>query len=160
MSESKFNPNQLTFEEGLNRITRASEKIGIRLERRILTSKDEDVIKLTRVLQVNNVPDNFHKWQLPIYLDKPSQLYISVASPFAKVPSHAHNDGDGIRFIVSGSITYGHQELTAGDWMFIPTGHEYSFEVGQFGATMCYCYCCCCAGFDLGTIEEIIDPIP
>jgi hypothetical protein len=61
------------------------------------------------------------------------------------VPTHSHNEGDGVRFIASGSIKYNGQELTTGDWMYIRAGSEYEFEVGRYGAVMCYCYCCCCA---------------
>ena len=68
-------------------------------------------------------------------------MFISSAPPKAKVPSHAH-DGPGVRFISSGSIKYKEQELTAGDWMYIPKGKAYSFEVGALGATMFYCYQC------------------
>lgn len=159
MQDRKFDPNQLTFEEGLQRIQRASEQVGIKLERRILTSKDEDVAKVTRALRVTNIPDGFQKWQLPIWLDSPSQLFISSAAPNSKVATHSHRDGDGIRFMISGSIIYNGQELTAGDWMFIPAGLEYSLEVGSFGATMCYCYCCCCAGFEIAG-EDVINPPP
>jgi len=155
--DRSFDPNQLTFDEGLERIKRASEKTGITLEKRILTSRDEDVARLTNVLRVTNIPEGFAKWQLPVFLSAPSQLYISSAAPFAKVETHAHRDGDGMRFIASGSILYNGQELTAGDWMFIPAGQAYSFEVGRFGATMCYCYCCSCAGFELG-FDDVVDP--
>jgi hypothetical protein len=159
MKDRTFDPNQLTFDEGLERIQRASDQAGIRLdEKRILTSRDEDVQKLMRVLRVTNIPDGFQKWQLPISLREPSQLYISTGVPNAHVPTHAHRDGDGIRFIASGSILYNGQELHAGDWMFIPAGQEYSFEVGPFGATMCYCYCCSCAGAALGSIDDIVNP--
>lgn len=159
MRERQFDPNQLSFAQGLERIERASKQTGIKLERRILTSRDPEVAKLTHVLGVTNIPDGFQKWQLPVYLNAPSQLFISSAAPNATVAAHAHRDGDGIRFIVAGSILYRDQELTAGDWMFIPSGMEYSFSVGRLGATMCYCYCCCCAGFELGR-EEVINPPP
>ncbi len=145
MTERNFDPNQLTFNDCLTRIQRATEESQIRLERRILTSQDEDVARLTDVLKVNNVPEGFQKWQLPIHLDRPSQMFISTAAPGSTVAKHMHREGDGIRFIVSGSILYNGQELTSGDWMFIPAGLEYSFDVGKFGVTMCYCYCCCCA---------------
>jgi hypothetical protein len=31
------------------------------------------------------------------------------------------------------------KELSAGDWMFIPEGQPYSFEVGRVGAIVCCC---------------------
>jgi hypothetical protein len=61
------------------------------------------------------------------------------------VPKHSHDEGDGIRIIMSGSIIYDGHELSGGDWMFIPKGVAYDFKVGPMGAALCYCYCCCCA---------------
>ncbi len=141
----KFNPNALTFEEGVSRVQSALKKANINIAKKILTSKDKESIKLVNLLVVDNIPGGFIKWQLPFVMDK-SQLYISLGSPGAKVGLHSHNEGDGIRFIASGSIIYNGQELIAGDWMFIPRGKKYSFRVGPFGASMCYCYCCSCAG--------------
>lgn len=154
----EFNPNQLTFEEGVERIRRARKEAGVNFGRGIITSKDPDVLKVTNLLKVDIVPDGFQKWQLPFTLEKPSQLYISAGTAFAKVAKHSHNDGDGVRVIMSGSIYYNGQELTAGDWMMIPAGEPYSFEVGPFGTLMCYCYCCCCAGFELYRGEDVINP--
>lgn len=61
------------------------------------------------------------------------------------MPNHSHDEGDGFRFIVSGSILFDGRELHAGDWMFIPKGKTYSFKVGRSGVGICYCYACCCA---------------
>jgi mannose-6-phosphate isomerase-like protein (cupin superfamily) len=144
--ETKFNPNRLTFDEGVQRLREAAEKAKLDQRSEILTSRDEAVDEAVQLLEVGNVPDSgFKKWQLPVYLERPSQLYITVAAPDTEAPEHSHDDGDGIRFIVSGSIHHEGQELTAGDWMFIPAGARYSFRVGRLGACMCYCYCCCCA---------------
>jgi quercetin dioxygenase-like cupin family protein len=82
---------------------------------------------------------------LPVYLANPSQLFLTIAAPETAAEEHSHDEGDGIRFITSGSIIYKGMELTAGDWMFIPKGEKYSFMTGRMGANMCYCYCCCCA---------------
>lgn len=157
MANQKFDPNQLTFDEGLERIQRGLTKAKVKLSGGILTSRDKDMLSATKALQVGNIPDGFKKWQLPIYLNAPSQLFISTAAAYTKVPSHSHTDGDGIRFIISGSIVYRGIELTAGDWMFIPKGKSYSFEVGPLGASMCYCYCCCCAGARLFG-EDVSNP--
>lgn len=140
-----FKPNALTFDQGLERIQAAYKKAGVKKTHEILTSRDKNAVVLTEQLGVSNVPGGFKKWQLPVYLDKPSQLFISVGSPDADVPLHSHDEGDGIRFIVGGSIIYNGVELTEGDWMFIPKGQKYSFKVGSRGVTQCYCYCCCCA---------------
>ena len=76
--------------------------------------------------------------ELPVYLSGPSQLFISAAPPNAEVGEHSHDAGDGIRFMVGGSIYYAGKELTAGDWMYIPQGKKYAFKAGAMGAVMCY----------------------
>ena len=144
-NENEFNPNRLTFDQGLERIRKALDYVNLDTREQIVTSKNPLSVKLRGMLEVDNIPDGFKKWQLPVYLDQPSQLFISVGTPGTKVGRHSHDEGDGIRFIAGGSIFYQGQELTAGDWMFIPKGHPYEFDVGPVGAIMCYCYCCCCA---------------
>jgi hypothetical protein len=141
-----FDPNQVTFDEGVERIRRAVREAGLRVGDRVLTSRDKDVKQAQAMLGVSAVPGGFRKSQLPVYLSNPSQLFITIAEPNAEVPEHSHNEGDGIRFIAGGSIHYEGKELGPGDWMFIPAGTSYSFRVGANGAIMCYCYCCCCAG--------------
>jgi redox-sensitive bicupin YhaK (pirin superfamily) len=140
-----FDPNQVSFDEGLERIRAAAEKADLDT-RRVITSRDAAAVKATELLTVTAVPGGFRKWQLPVHLSEPSQLFVTVAEPNVEVPEHAHEEGDGIRFIASGSIEYKGTQLSTGDWMFIPKGERYSFRVGPVGAVMCYCYCCCCAG--------------
>lgn len=144
MTTEKFNPNRLSFEEGLKRIEEAVEAAGIDSDG-VLTSRDKAVASALDALRVHNVPDGFMKWQLPVALRCESQMFVTVAQPGAEVPLHTHDDGPGVRFIAGGSITYEGVELTPGDWMYIPQGREYSYDVGPYGAIMCYCYCCCCA---------------
>ena len=139
-----FNPNELTFEDGILRIEHAIQSIGAKLEGKILTSKDAKAKELCSILDVKNVPDGFTKWQLPFYLDG-GQFFISVGEPNVAVPLHSHDEGPGVRFIISGSIHYKDIILSQGDWMFIPAGKEYEFTVGPEGAMMAYCYQCCCA---------------
>jgi hypothetical protein len=141
---SEVNTNWLTFEEGLERIRRAVGK-DFSQSSKIITSRDSGMDQLANKLKIAGAPSGFEKWQLPVYLDGPSQLFISAAAPNAEAGEHSHDAGDGIRFMVSGSIHYAGKELTAGDWMYIPKGKKYSFKAGATGATMCYCYCCCCA---------------
>ena len=141
---SKFDPNQVSFAEGAVRVERVLQKSRIKIGK-VMTSKDKDAEMLRKMLPVSNIPKGFSKYQLPFVLG-PSQLFITQAEPGMKVGEHSHDEGDGIRFIAAGSITYNGTVLEAGDWMFIPKGARYSLEVGPRGATMCYCYCCCCAG--------------
>ena len=143
MDNSKFDPKAFReFEFGVQRVEEALQPYE-GWTNHVVTSKDEQAQSLRKKLDVRNVPDSFSKWQLPFIFDR-SQLYISVAGPGATVPVHSHDEGDGIRFIASGSIEYEGKTLSGGDWMFIPKGEEYEFTVGEFGATMFYCYSCCC----------------
>jgi quercetin dioxygenase-like cupin family protein len=139
-----FDPNKSTLSACLSEIRKIQEDIGLDTSR-IITSRDEVIRKNSKLFEVRNVPEGFKKVRLPLHLRNESTLYISTGAPDTKVPRHSHDEGDGIRFMISGSIQYGDKELTAGDWMFIPAGAEYEFVVGPYGATMCYCYCCCCA---------------
>ena len=140
----KFQPNRLTFDDGLKRIAEANKRYGFNPDKKIVTSKDKVAEELRDVLKINNIPNGFDKWQLPLSLSK-AQLFISVGHPGTEVPTHSHDEGAGIRVIISGSIEYEGRELTAGDWMYIPKGAQYSFKVGRFGVGMFYCYECCCA---------------
>lgn len=145
MAESTFAPGRSTFEQCLELVRAAVDKAGFQAQGRIVTSRDEGIKELRESLATDNVPGGFRKWQLPVYLQSASTLFVTVAEAGASAPPHAHEEGDGIRFIAGGSITFEDKELTQGDWMFIPAGATYSFEVGPVGAIMCYCYCCCCA---------------
>ena len=157
MSASNFNPNSITFDEGLQRISKAVERAGLSTKE-IVTSRHPAAARAQGLLETTNVPGSgFRKWQLPVYLDRPSQLFVTVAAPDIEVPEHSHDEGDGVRFIAGGSIIYEDYELTQGDWMFIPAGAKYKFQVGRAGALMCYCYCCSCArSVQLG--EDVVNP--
>jgi hypothetical protein len=144
-AQATFNPNRLTFDEGLERIREVIGKADFKSDGRVITSRDDGIAEVLDALKVDNVPAGFQKWQLPVYLDSPSQLFVTFAEPRAKAARHAHDEGDGIRFVAGGSIRFDGKDLGPGDWMFIPRGQEYDFEVGPYGALMCYCYCCCCA---------------
>ena len=118
---------------------------------RVLTSRDPDAQTLMENLKLQGTEAGFEKWQLPVFFEKSggdgeggAQFFITRGDSHAKVSPHAHDNGDAIRYIVSGSVLYEDQELVAGDWMFIPRDVPYSIEMGPFGAVMCYCYQCCC----------------
>ena len=140
----KFDPNQVTFAEGEVRVERVLRSLKVD-KRAIMTSQDPIAEKLKKALPVANVPKGFVKWQLPFVFPR-GQFFFTQATAGAEVAEHAHEEGDGVRFIVGGSIVYEGKELKSGDWMYIPQGARYKFKVGANGASMCYCYCCCCAG--------------
>ena len=142
-----FNPNTKSFAACVEELKAAVGRASLDT-RKIVTSQDAASVKLRTELKCTNIPAGFTKWELPVYLDKPSLMYISIGNPGVSVPEHSHDEGDGIRFIASGSIEYKGKELHAGDWMFIPAKTKYSFNVGPIGATMFYCYCCCCGSHE------------
>lgn len=121
------------------------KKTGYDFKSGITTSRTKTAKAATSAVVVTNVPGGFTKFQLPVFMSKPSQLFVSVGAPNTEVAEHSHDEGDGFRYIVSGSIIFDGTELTSGDWMFIPAGKKYSMKVGPLGATMMYCYQCCCA---------------
>lgn len=139
-----FDPNKNDIDFCMQRANKAKQQARVDTKN-IITSRDDNVLQSLDELEVTNIPDGFKKWQLPVYFEKATSMYISAAGPDVKVPEHSHDEGDGIRVIISGSIKYKGKELTSGDWMFIPAGKKYSFEVGSKGVIMFYCYACCCA---------------
>ncbi len=155
----QFNVKEhISFKKGEEKIKEALNQSKMDFQSKIFTSRDAESVELCNLLKVDNIPAGFKKWQLPIVLG-PSQLFISIGAADAEVPEHSHDEGDGIRFIMSGSIIYNGKELNAGDWMYIPKGKRYSMKVGPFGATMCYCYCCSCAGStQLNRKDWVINP--
>jgi hypothetical protein len=135
-----FTPSKLSLADCRARIESALKRLRVETGRQILTSRDKAAQALAKALKTDNVPAGFVKWQLPVWLDM-SMMFISVAPPNVSVPEHSH-DGPGLRFIANGSIRYKDMELTAGDWMYIPAGTKYRFDVGPLGAHMFYCYQC------------------
>src|SRR5262245_43676906 len=140
-----FDPNQVTFAEGEVRVQRVLRHAKVDVSKRVMTSQDEEAKRLQKALSVSSVPDGFEKWQLPFVFDK-GQFFVSIGKPNATAGEHAHTEGDGIRFIMKGSIVYDGKELNAGDWMFIPKSVRYSIKVRPKRATKGYCYQCCCGG--------------
>lgn len=139
-----FNPNQLTLQEGLELVKEIQKDLGLDMNR-IVTSRDVGDLYNNKKTQVTNVPPGFNKILLPFSTSRQATFYLSSGAPNARVPRHSHEEGEGVRFILSGSIIFEGQELTEGDWMYMPAKAPYEFQVGARGVTMCYCYCCCCA---------------
>jgi mannose-6-phosphate isomerase-like protein (cupin superfamily) len=155
----KFNPNAATFEDGIERVKHAISESGLKIGKKVITSQDDKINKTLNLLVADNVPKGFKKWQLPFVFSR-AQFFISVANPDISVPEHSHDEGDGVRFIVSGSVYYKDKELKAGDWMYIPKGSPYEIKIGNMGAVMCYCYACCCAPTSIYRGEDVINPNP
>ncbi len=144
---AEFDPNRSTFQQCAARVKEVQGATTGFPIGKITSSRDDAVLKAAKALSVSNVPGGFKKQQLPVMFDggPGAMFFLSVGSPDVEVKSHSHDEGDGLRFIVSGSIAYDGKQLSAGDWMFIPKGQKYAFTVGPHGAVMAYCYQCCCA---------------
>ncbi|MEW7847260.1 hypothetical protein AB2N08_01045 [Massilia aurea] len=89
--------------------------------------------------------DGVDHWFLPFAPLMPSNeskdgryfAWISTLTPNTVIPSHSHTMeklGD-MKVVISGSIFHDDEELTAGDWLWIPAGEKYTFTVGSKGAT-------------------------
>lgn len=140
-----FSPNSKSLTRCIEELRAFQSSSGLDAKR-IVTSRDSIVQRAAYdQLLVTNVPGGFTKTILPVFFDGPSTLYLSSGAPNSKVEAHSHDEGDGIRVMIAGSIRYGKEELRQGDWMFVPAGQKYEFSVGPQGATMFYCYACCCA---------------
>jgi len=139
-----FNPNAMSLAACLQHLHQVTKAAGLDIEQGITTSQDPGVKKVLKSLEVSNIPTGFVKVQLPVAFDGPTTTYMSFGAARTKVPLHSHDEGAGIRVIMFGSIKYKGRKLTAGDWMYIPKGVPYEFEVGNMGVGMFYCYACCC----------------
>ena len=135
--------NMKTLAEGIKMIEGVQLDLGISQDK-IFTSIDVGNLGGHPDLRVSNIPNGFSKTMLPFFTDGAATFYLSSGAPNSVVPRHSHDEGAGLRFIVSGSIQFGDQTLREGDWMFMPAGAEYEFNVGSTGVTMFYCYRCCC----------------
>ncbi len=144
---TEFKPDDFSYEYGLERIETAYKKLGFDPTQKVITSKDGIAIELIEDLKATfgkvKLPNGFEKFMLPFTLPT-AKFFISIGDPNAFCPKHSHA-GSSVRFIIYGSITYNGIELSAGDWMYIPKGAEYSFTVGNKGVTtVCGYHNCCC----------------
>jgi hypothetical protein len=129
--------------KGVKRVNDALKANKIKLGNRIVTSREPEIIKLTEELRRTTLPQGFQQWQLPIVLGKgnrPVMSFITFGEPNAEIPNHKHKNDSLLRIVLSGAIIYKGQELTTGDWMYVPTGLPYSFKVGRFGCLLMHVY--------------------
>lgn len=108
---------------------------------RIITSKNPSLRMVRDRLRTSLMPRGFEQHQLPILLSGEDALcFITTGQPSAQFPEHCHSQNDGLRVVISGSITYQGTKLTAGDWMYVPKGASYSFATGEAGCTLFHSY--------------------
>jgi quercetin dioxygenase-like cupin family protein len=128
--------------KGATRVRNALKKAGVRGGRQILTSRDKGIAETRDDLKRTRAPKGFQQWQLPVVLgrDRDIMVFKTVAAPDAVLPAHSHKV-DLFRVVISGSAFYRGQELTAGDWMFVPSGATYELTAGPGGFIILHGYC-------------------
>ncbi len=139
----EFKGHHASFSKCVERILKVVKGTELESCTKIFTSKDKEVQEAIKQLRVKEILNGFYKWQLPVFFSDGVVIWITIGNPEAVIHDCQHDNGSGFKFIGCGSIVYNDIELTAGDWMYIPKGEKYSFQVGKFGATMLYCYECC-----------------
>jgi uncharacterized protein YegJ (DUF2314 family) len=123
--------------KGVRRIADALKKLRVNMKGRVVTSRDKGMDQVRLQLRRPDQPPGFESWQLPVKLDGPAFFYITVASPGAVVPEHAH-ERDLLRMVISGSILIDDLELKPGDWMFVPKGVPYSYSAPFNPGAICW----------------------
>ena len=129
-------PPASSLRRDLSRIENAAAERGFDTADTILTSHDELATTLRDDLAVTDVASGFQRWLLPIALASGTASLI-VGAPNSATGTHSHNTRT-LHVIVNGSATINNQDLSPGDWAYIPRGAEYSFQAGPEGATSFY----------------------
>jgi hypothetical protein len=134
---STFEPLEMSFQDGSERISAALSAAGIALDSGILTSRDPRVAPLREALKVARGPETSDIWQLPVTL-RNALVFVSVLQPNVAIPEHRHPEHAVFRLVITGSIVHEGTELGVGDWMYVPKGHPYAFQAGPNGAVLFY----------------------
>jgi quercetin dioxygenase-like cupin family protein len=109
----------------------------------------KSAMKKLRNIGADQIPEHVDgavHWFLPFAPRMPANeesegryfAWIAVLDPNTVIPNHSHameKLGD-MKVVLSGSIMHDDEELTAGDWLWIPAGEKYNFKVGNKGATI------------------------
>src|SRR5215831_17763785 len=113
MAMNRFVPQELTFEQGCERIREALRKAEVDIENTIVTSRDPWAERLREAGRMTNQPSGVAMWQLPVVLNQ-SLLFLQELEPGAVVPEHKHVQAAVFRLVISGSIHYNGIELKVG----------------------------------------------
>lgn len=145
-TRTEWKPDEALFErvdgvpKGVLNVREALEAAGLDTNK-IITSRNPALRTVKDRLRSNLMPTGFEQYQLPIPLRGEDTLcFITTGQPNAAFPEHRHAKSDGLRVVISGSISYEGIELTAGDWMYVPRGASYSFVAGTSGCTLFHGY--------------------
>jgi quercetin dioxygenase-like cupin family protein len=144
-AKGNWKPNDKVIEgkPGAARIKAALTKRRVTFTKRVVTSRDPGMSDVIYDLGRPDMPPGIRSWQLPFVLGGGEGgvfFFLTVAEPGAIVPSHSHTR-DLLRIVVSGSLITNGIELKSGDWMYVPTGVEYSYTAGLNPGLISYhCY--------------------
>lgn len=142
-NKSTFDPNRSPVQVCIDRVDSALKKVGL-TRNEVITSKHPKAEALRLALGTDNLPDGpIRKWQLPFILKcEAVSFFVTVAEAGAKVPTHSHDQGDGMRFVAGGSMLFNGEKFNVGDWIFLPKGSPYNYESGPLGTIIISGYCC------------------
>jgi mannose-6-phosphate isomerase-like protein (cupin superfamily) len=117
--------------EDQDRIRQAHEEYGYDPATTILTARDTVAIRMMDALPVSGLAEGFEGRLLPILFGTGTDADI-VGPVDATTGMHSH-ETNTFHQIVSGTVRVTgqerSQELSAGDWAYIPAGVEYTLEV-------------------------------
>lgn len=118
------------------------EEYLIRLELLLGAIGDQPISEVTsshdprlagHAADLKRLSEDVRQWAPPFGGTEDLLTSVTIAGPGADMGPTLHLDGDAIRFILSGSVWFGGNELGAGDWLFIPAGAAYRLRVGYRG---------------------------
>lgn len=125
---------------GIRRVRDALREAGVP-ESGITLSTDEAVRKAAQRLVSSHVPAGFSQHQIPAILAGSDTMhFLTRAEPHADFPEHVHQDDDGLRLVIAGSITFRGTVLGPGDWFHVPRGEAYAFTAGDEGCLLYHVY--------------------
>ena len=102
----------------------------------ILTSRDRLAFAMRDDLAVDDLADGFDRVLLPLAPTSGSaSIFVGAANSTTGRHSHESNT---LHVIATGSVKVNGQELSSGDWAYIPAGMDYELEVGMYCSVVMY----------------------
>ncbi len=101
-----------------------------------LTSRDPLAFAMRDDLAVDDLADGFNRMLLPLAPTSGSaSIFVGAANSTTGMHSHESNT---LHVIATGSVKVNGQELSSGDWAYIPAGNDYELEVGMYCCVVMY----------------------
>jgi hypothetical protein len=122
-------------------------QLGARLGQRATSSRDPQIEEQARTTrdQLGHLVEGDHQF-IPFAPTMPGAAtgagrffqWMSRIDPNTTIPGHKHpleKLGD-MKVVITGSLTFQGRELSAGDWLWVPSGEAYTFSSGDRGAIL------------------------